>query len=286
MWPIASWHRRVIPQAIDSRGGRFVTVLPRTRREDKDFRKRQIESPESIRWKDLYEITDDEGNVLDRLRVVDKSECTSDGFRLLWFFSQRKEEQDAQTRTNRIKKIRQELNKLQQRMTSPRTRFRSRPKVEEAVAKILKGSSAGHVLDVQIHEDEIETFTQATPGRPGANTQYIKKVRIQYRLTMDLHHERYNHEVATDGTFPLITNAKDLSAEEVLRAYKRQPLIEKRFSQFKNDFEVAPVYLKNVSRIQALLGVYFFVLLVQTLLERELRQAMLDEQIDDLPLYG
>ena len=76
-----------------------------------------------------------------------------------------------------------------------------------------------------------------------------------------------------------------MSAEEVLRAYKRQPLIEKRFSQFKHDFEVAPVYLKDVSRIQALLCAYFFVLLVQTLLERELRQAMVREKVDDLPLY-
>ena len=272
-------------RAIDSRGGRFITVLPRTRREDKDFRKRLIESPESIRWKDLYEITDDEGNVLDRLRVVDRRESTSDGYRLLWFFSQRKAEQDAQTRANQIEKIRQELNKLQQRMESPRTRFRNRAKVEEAVAKILGGSPVGHVIDVQIQENEIEKFTQATPGRPGVNTQYIKKVQIRYHLTMDLHHDQCNNEVATDGTFPLITNAEDLSEEEVLRAYKRQPLIEKRFSQFKNDFEVAPVFLKEVSRIQALLGVYFFVLLVQTLMERELRQAMADGQIEDLPLY-
>ncbi len=102
---------------------------------------------------------------------------------------------------------------------------------------------------------------------------------------MDLHHDQCNKEVATDGTFPLITNAEDLSEEEVLRAYKRQPLIEKRFSQFKNDFEVAPVFLKEVSRIQALLGVYFFVLIVQTLLERELRNAMEEEPIEDLPLY-
>ncbi len=102
---------------------------------------------------------------------------------------------------------------------------------------------------------------------------------------MDLHHDQCNKEVATDGTFPLITNAEDLSEEEVLRAYKRQPLVEKRFSQFKNDFEVAPLFLKEVSRIQALLGVYFFVLLVQTLLERELRNAMEEEPIEDLPLY-
>ena len=64
-----------------------------------------------------------------------------------------------------------------------------------------------------------------------------------------------------------------MTPEEVLRAYKRQPLIEKRFSQFKSDFEVAPVYLKEATRIQAMLSIYFFVLMLQTLLERELRHA-------------
>ena len=48
---------------------------------------------------------------------------------------------------------------------------------------------------------------------------------------------------------------------------------------------MAPVYLKSVSRIQALLAVYFFVLIVQTLLERELRQAMQREKVKSLPLY-
>ena len=58
----------------------------------------------------------------------------------------------------------------------------------------------------------------------------------------------------------------------MLEAYKRQPIIEKRFSQLKTDFCVAPVYLKNVGRIVALLAVYFFALMVQTLLERELAE--------------
>jgi len=48
---------------------------------------------------------------------------------------------------------------------------------------------------------------------------------------------------------------------------------------------VAPVYLKEVSRIQSLLSVYFFVLLRQTLLERELRRAMSDAELESLPLY-
>ena len=56
-------------------------------------------------------------------------------------------------------------------------------------------------------------------------------------------------------------------------------------SQLKTDFRVAPVYLNDVSRIQSLLCVYFLVLLVEALLERELRQAMEREGLDSLPLY-
>ena len=53
----------------------------------------------------------------------------------------------------------------------------------------------------------------------------------------------------------------------------------------KTDFEVAPVYLKSVHRIQAMLCVYFFALLVEALLERQLRQAMQEKDIEALPLY-
>ena len=89
----------------------------------------------------------------------------------------------------------------------------------------------------------------------------------------------------TDGLFPLITNAVEMSELEVLWAYKKQPLVEKRFSQLKTDFEVAPVYLKNVARIEGLLCVYFLVLLVQALIEREIRLQMVEQGIESLPLY-
>ena len=70
-------------------------------------------------------------------------------------------------------------------------------------------------------------------------------------------------DAKSDGIFPLITNVPDLSELELLKTYKRQPTIEKRFSQLKTDFEVAPVYLKAVHRIPALLSVYFFALLIE-----------------------
>ena len=71
----------------------------------------------------------------------------------------------------------------------------------------------------------------------------------------------------------------------MLLAYKSQPSLEKRFSHMKTDFEVAPVYLKEASRIQALLCVYFLALLTESLLEREFRRAMDREAIASLPLY-
>lgn len=50
-------------------------------------------------------------------------------------------------------------------------------------------------------------------------------------------------------------------------------------------FEIAPVLLKNEGRIEALFFVYFLALLVQALIERELRQAMQRNAIESLPLY-
>ncbi len=76
-----------------------------------------------------------------------------------------------------------------------------------------------------------------------------------------------------------------MSELELLLAYKGQPSLEKRFSHMKTDFEVAPVYLKEASRVQALLCVYFLALLTEALLERELRRAMDREAIASLPLY-
>jgi hypothetical protein len=45
------------------------------------------------------------------------------------------------------------------------------------------------------------------------------------------------------------------------------------------------VLLKNPGRIEALFTLYFLALLVQALIERELRQAMQREQIPKLPIY-
>ena len=270
---------------IAARGGRFVTVLPRGRSEDVAFRQRLRTAPSALTWTLLYALADDQGNIVDELFVCGDDQIHSEGYRLLWYRSTRKAEQDQAGRARSIQRATETLCDLRERLQGPRTRFRERAKVEQAVAGILADAEASSWLLVQIEEQEEETFRQATRGRPSEQTQYVKQTRSRYTLTWKLNLEALSEAEREDGVFPLLTNDRKLSATEVLRAYKRQPLLEKRFSQFKTDFAVAPVYLKNVSRIQGLLAAYFFVLLVQTLLERELRQGMARAGEKSLPLY-
>ena len=53
----------------------------------------------------------------------------------------------------------------------------------------------------------------------------------------------------------------------------------------KNVYGVAPVFLKNVTRIEALLFLYFTAILVQALIERQVRRGMEERGIDSLPVY-
>ena len=50
-------------------------------------------------------------------------------------------------------------------------------------------------------------------------------------------------------------------------------------------YQVAPVWLKSEGRVEALLFLYYVVLLVQALIEREIRQPMKSRKINALPLY-
>jgi transposase len=270
---------------IATRGGRFVTVLPRTHKEDEVFRARLRQSSATIPWKPLYEILNEDGQLRDRFSVCAEELTSSDGYRLLWYHSTRKAQIDTLARNRRLQRAWAELADLQARLMGPRTRFRQRAKVEEAVARLLEDNDVAAWLRVTIEEQGQETYRQARPGRPTANTPYRKETRPAYALAWKLDQQLLTEAEREDGVFPLLTNDRTFDAEQVLRAYKRQPLIEKRFSQFKTDFAVAPVYLKNVARIQGLLAVYFLVLLVQTLLERELRRAMARSNVPALPLY-
>jgi transposase len=268
---------------IAAGGGRFVTVLPRTRKEDATFRRR-VQNGDAA-WHPLWDKTDEEGKVIDRFSICDPAVVLPEGHRLWWFHSTRKAELDLAARAGRLQRAEGQLRQLQQQLRSPRARHREPGKVQDAVDQILRDCEVRDCLKVEIGQRLREKFRQQKPGRPGKGTLYNREVSTQPDLEYTIDAEQLRREGQCDGIFPLVTNDEHLDALAVLHAYKRQPQVEKRFEQFKTDFAVAPVFLKDVGRIEALFCVYFFVLLAESLLERELRRAMERERLPTLPMY-
>ena len=263
--------------------GRFVSVLPRTRCEDKDFRERARNNQAG--WQALWNKTDDQGEVIDSYSVASRPESLPEGHRLWWYSSTRKAELDLAARSRQLRRAEQQLRELKQKLRSPKTRLRDEGKVHELATKILEGCEATEWIQFRIEKRIQEKYRQSGPGRPSKDTEYLKTESTRLDLDYTIDEERLAKERLTDGIFPLVTNDVNLSALEVLQAYKRQPQIERRFEQLKTDYDVAPVFLKDVARIEAFLCVYYFALLTEALLERELRKGMQRLGLTELPMY-
>jgi transposase len=271
---------------IAARGGRFITVLPGARREDVEFRRRLRVEPDTIHWAPCWvriEQPDDPLRPLktaeqpdDVLRVCTQEELTFDGYRLLWFHSRRKAALDDAARGQRCQRAIQELQELQGRLSSPRTRFRERAAVEREVQAILENRQVAALLHLEILQHQDESFRKQGPGRPAKDSHYRREVQNRFTLSWRIDDQSWRNAQVEDGVFPLLTNDRTLTPKQVLEAYKRQPKIEKRFGQLKSDFDLAPVFLKSPERIVGLFTIYFLALLVQALIERDLRRALAD----------
>lgn len=268
---------------IHGHEGRFISVLPQTRKETQDFYRELAAG--RVNWRPLWEKTDESGQVVDRFRISDAPRETVEGFRLIWYFSSRKRELDAAARATSIRRALRELAELRAKLHGPRTRYRDQAKVHDAVAEILKQHGLSGLIRITVNEVSVERFRQDHRGRPGPDTRYIREVASRFDLHYELDHEQLAAAEQLDGVFPLVTNDRKLSELEVLHGYKRQPQIEKRFEQMKTDFAIAPVWLKKVERIVALMAVYYLALLAEALLERELRKAMERDGLQSLPMY-
>ena len=266
-------------------GGRFITVLPRNRKEDKWFRK-HIQKHE-LPWEEVIRRPNPHGGDRppDVWSVVASPNRSAEGYRVIWVWSTLMAERDGQARLAVIEKTHDAIQALHDKLQGPQCRLKERVAVEEAVERILKTTGAGRWAAVEVVEQRESQFKQAGPGRPGPLTRYVRTEHSRFSLVWKLKVEVIAFDARTDGMYPLITNCDDLTPGDVLHKYKYQPRLEKRHEQLKTVYAVAPVLLKNEGRIEALLLLYFVALLVQALIERQVRNGMSAEKIEVLPLY-
>jgi transposase len=270
---------------IDRAGGRFVTVMPRSRREDKLFRKwLQTETPS-------WELVWDRPSVRHRngprdvWSVYRDPVGSTEGFVIIWVWSTLLTLRQQARRHRNIATAIEALTALKRRILGPRSRVRGGPRIDLEVELILEKNRVHRYLKVKRVPRPEHTFKQTHRGRPGPDTEYRRVTRRRYDLEWIIDQAAVDYDKKSDGMYPLICNDRNLSPAQVLEAHKGQPTIEKRFEQMKTVHEIAPVFLKNSMRIEAFFTLYFLALLVQALIERELRLAMKRERIKELPIY-
>jgi len=270
---------------IARQGGRVLTVLPRTRQEDTSFR-RWILTHE-VPWETVRDRPGPRGDngPRDIWRVWRSDLPSIEGWPVTWVYSALLALKQGHKRQERIDRAKQDLEALRASLASPRSRLKKRSVIHDRLRDILTKYNVTRYLRVKLGREDIHTFRQTGPGRPGPNTAYRRITKKRYTLAWEVRVDLVERDRIHDGTFPLLTNDRSLTPADVFRHYKRQPRLEARFRQVKDPMAIAPVFLKNEGRIEALFFLYALALLIQALIERELRLAIKREEIPALPLY-
>lgn len=269
---------------IHSRGGRFLSILPRSRAEDGQIR--EWAQTHAFEWTEASRRPGKRKGDPDQVYWTAPAPIpSSEGHRIVWARSSHKHERDAEARRARIEQGMLALESVQARLAGPRSRIKTLVAAHEAAQAALTATGAARWITYEIAETMQEGFRQEKRGRPGKDTRYRKTEKTVFTLAFQVDDEKVAYDAATDGCFPLISNDRDLTDPELLAAYRYQPNLEKRHHQLKTVLAAAPVELKSPSRIEGLACCEFIALLTQCLIERELRTAMTSQGVSELALY-
>jgi transposase len=262
-------------RAIDSERGFFVTVVPKTRSEVETFTDAVLAG--DVRWQEILRKRADRDE-----KSFDVVECAvghyllREGFTLHWYRSSQKKKRDAKDRDERIERTIERLESIDlKRMRGPKTEAAIRSRVDQIIAQ----HHAKEWVTVDIKWDAVEEFKAITRGKPTADTAFRRIIKQVPRLHVSTNAENIARSAAMDGIFPLTTNTKEKPVD-VFKIYKYQPRIEKRHALLKSTLEVAPIWLKKNTRIEALMFLEFVAQMVAALIERELRQKMAEKKIN------
>ena len=258
-------------QKISAWHGKFVTVMPRTWKEDEQFRERVRQG--RIRWRHILSRKNHRHpeSKRDRYYVAEGDYTTSHGYRLHWIRSTQKAEQDVESRAQRIERAIDELSALKTKINT--YYLKEKKHIIQRIADILKTHRCESLIRYEIQSTREYKRKYQGKGRPSNDSPSKITWKQIYSIAFGVDQEAMSKDKQTDGVFPLLTNLdrEAYPAKKALEIYKFQPFIEKRHSQLKTYQEIAPVYLKKAQRVVAFLHIHVMALMVATLIERKLR---------------
>jgi hypothetical protein len=179
-------------------GGRFLSVLPATRKEDGDFRSWLVDHVPG--WVEAHrQPARRKGDPDERWWVAPAPWPSAEGYRIVWVKSSAKVARDAEARRGRIARGTAALDALNQRLASPKTRIKTTVAVEQAAHAALEQPGAARWTGFEVTEQVEERFRQEQRGRPGATTRYRRLTRTHHRLSWQVREGLVARDAAADG---------------------------------------------------------------------------------------
>jgi len=183
---------------IDRAGGRFVTVLPRNRLEDQEFRAWiQTHTPDWVTVWDRPNARRSDG-ARDRWLVWRAALPSAEGWPVVWVWSTLLALRQEARRRRNIAAATEELEALRLRLAGAKARLRGAPEIDLQVATILERHHVARYLVVKRTVREEHEYRQSRRGRPGPDTAYRKITKRRFDIEWSTNTQAVAYDCKSD----------------------------------------------------------------------------------------
>lgn len=163
----------------------------------------------------------------------------------------------------------------EERATCRKVRVQQMTKAEAELAKIAAGLGKRQLKtrgQVQARVERVLTERRVTP----LYQVTVSETEGALTLTWSVNAEALSRAEALDGYYALLTSVPTERADRsaLLRMWKQESQIERRFSDWKGPLKVRPVFVTSNARMAALVLLLHLALMLYCLLEREARRQL------------
>ena len=128
-----------------------------------------------------------------------------------------------------------------------------------------------HALSCYIEAEAVKKV-----GRP-SQKEYEKQYEYVLKFDINKDNEKIKDSIEEACTFVLASNDLNISGEELLREYKTQSSVEKKFQQLKSPDFINSLYVKTPERVEALSYMLLMTMMILSVVEHVVRRKLKEE---------
>jgi len=247
---------------------KLITRMPETTKLSKECIKQALIDRQNMR---KLELRNAQGKVAEYFVVENTCDYEGVSLKCAICYSVSLEATKVKTIEKQVKKEKESIEKLFK--TYNKRAFACNEDAEKEIIQ-LKGKKLNKT---KYHDIEIiiETKEKKKPGRQPKDSSKVKNI-IEYYLSVKIVENKMNIQKQFEEAccFVLCSNDLNITAENLLREYKTQSSVEKKFQQVKSPHFVNALYLDRPERIEALTYLILISMMLLSVAEYVVRREM------------